>query len=144
MRALSIMQPWAGAILELGKDIENRSWGTRHHGVIALHAGLKLDGPVALPGGELELLCGMGPAWVRGAVVGVAELVECTRDHASKWAVPGAVHWVLRSPITLPMPVPCKGSLGLWVLPADVEAAVLRQLDLAKALPNPAQAVRHA
>jgi len=38
MKALSIKQPWVHAILREGKDIENRTWTTKHRGWIALHA----------------------------------------------------------------------------------------------------------
>jgi len=40
-RALSIRQPWAYAILHLGKDIENRPWRTNFRGPLLIHASLK-------------------------------------------------------------------------------------------------------
>jgi len=36
--ALSIRQPWAAAILHLGKRIENRTWNTSRRGEFLLHA----------------------------------------------------------------------------------------------------------
>ncbi|MFL6864136.1 MAG: hypothetical protein ACJ8DZ_14170 [Allosphingosinicella sp.] len=36
--ALSIRQPWAHAILHLGKDIENRGRCHRHRGLTLIHA----------------------------------------------------------------------------------------------------------
>lgn len=39
MKALSIMQPWASAILHLGKRLENRGWqGCSYRGPLLLHA----------------------------------------------------------------------------------------------------------
>lgn len=38
MKALSIRQPWAWAILNADKDIENRDWRTNFRGRIAVHA----------------------------------------------------------------------------------------------------------
>src|ERR1700690_1312991 len=38
MRALSIKQPWVWAILNAGKDVENRTWTSKHRGWLALHA----------------------------------------------------------------------------------------------------------
>ncbi|MDD5394961.1 MAG: ASCH domain-containing protein [Thiothrix sp.] len=43
MKALSIQQPWAWAILNAGKDIENRDWYTPVRGRILIHAGKKID-----------------------------------------------------------------------------------------------------
>ena len=34
MKALSIRQPWAWAIINAGKDIENRQWPTKFRGSI--------------------------------------------------------------------------------------------------------------
>ena len=36
--ALSVRQPWAWALLFGGKDVENRTWSTRHRGRIWIHA----------------------------------------------------------------------------------------------------------
>lgn len=44
------------------------------------------------------------------------------------WAARGQYHWRLANVRALPEPVPCKGALGLWTLPDDVEAAVAAQL----------------
>jgi hypothetical protein len=40
--ALSIRQPWAHAVLHLGKDVENRDWRypPTHRGAVIVHAGL--------------------------------------------------------------------------------------------------------
>ena len=36
---LTIRQPWAWAIIYGGKDVENRSWLTKHRGPLLVHAG---------------------------------------------------------------------------------------------------------
>jgi hypothetical protein len=38
MKALSLRQPWAHAVLHLGKTIENRVWSTSFRGEFLLHA----------------------------------------------------------------------------------------------------------
>ncbi len=38
MRALSLRQPWAFAVLHLGKRIENRVWGSKYRGPFLIHA----------------------------------------------------------------------------------------------------------
>jgi len=37
MKAISLWQPWAWAILHAGKDVENRTWPTHHRGPLLLH-----------------------------------------------------------------------------------------------------------
>ena len=51
------------------------------------------------------------------------------RPGCSPWAIPGEYHWELGCVRPLPDPVPCKGRLGLWRLPEDVEKAVRAQLE---------------
>lgn len=154
MKALTIKQPWAWAIAAGGKDIENRSWATQHHGRLAIHAGSAWDGAGAMDdrvinavtaaGGQppkavrtlltdqvVELLRDKG-RFIPGAVIAVARLVDvCTAQSSctcGPWAVPGQCHWRLAVVRPLHTPVPCKGRLGLWDLPEAVKVAVLAQL----------------
>ncbi|MEV0994617.1 ASCH domain-containing protein [Nonomuraea sp. NPDC050202] len=158
MKALSVRQPYAWAIAHGGKDIENRSWGAGYRGPLAIHAGARWDEDGATDKRILRALHQfgdrftpplrverLGPTAVRllrdgqltaGAVVAVArvELVcigqrGCGCD--SPWTVQGQYHWRLRDVQPLSAPVPCKGRLGLWDLPDDVEAEVMSQLALA-------------
>lgn len=80
-----------------------------------------------------------------GAVIAVAEVTACHHSdecmHAeylvspgqptgcSPWAVRGQWHIELANVRPLAEPVPCRGKLGLWRLPDDVEAAVRAQLE---------------
>jgi hypothetical protein len=41
---------------------------------------------------------------------------------------PGRYAWLLEDVRQLPTPVPCRGALGLWQVPPDVEAMVRQQL----------------
>ena len=78
-----------------------------------------------------------------GAVIGVVDLVdvhwsgmECSRgatgcheyDLCFPWAQAYHHHLVLANPRPLATPVRARGLLGLWTLPADVEAQVLAQI----------------
>lgn len=56
-----------------------------------------------------------------------ATLAVCTREQIKRWYIEGNVAHVYDDVCVLPEPVPCKGALGYWQLPADVEAEVLRQ-----------------
>jgi hypothetical protein len=110
MRALSVRQPWAWAILYAGKDIENRLWQNQHClGTIAVHASAGLDRLDDLPHGvrrptsqELDR-----------SAVGVVDVVAVVEHHRSRW-FSGPLGWVLSNPRPLPRPIPCKGALGLW------------------------------
>ena len=152
MRALTVRQPFAWAIAVGGKDVENRSRGTRHRGLLAIHAGktvyrADLDEPRILHAIMMKEFEIEEPASRLGAVVAVAELYGChpcpdetglsgcmtaARNGrlCSEWAIEGQHHWRLRNVRPLPEPVPCKGALGLWRLPEDVERAVTGQLDV--------------
>jgi hypothetical protein len=50
------------------------------------------------------------------------------RSGCSSWAARGQWHIETDLLATLPEPVPCRGMLGLWRLPEDVEKAVRAQL----------------
>jgi len=125
MRALTVRQPWAWAIVSAGKDIENRSWPTKYRGWLAIHAAA---GPV----GDLDDLPRRvkrppSSALVRGAIVGLAYVDGMVDKSRSKW-FQGEWGWVLKNVRRLKEPVPCKGALSLWTVPAPVRRKVLRQL----------------
>lgn len=143
MKALTVRQPWAWALIHGGKDIENRSrnlFGV-HRGDVAIHASLTID-RAAL---EDPLI---GDAWhdaygwdIRngglletGRILGV---VEATGAHYSidgccdsPWAERSytraggsqrvdPVHLEVANPrsIGFAQPIYCRGRLGLWELP---------------------------
>ncbi len=129
MPCITIRQPWPWAMLNLGKDVENRSWGTKHRGPILIHASqwsrrgeiesnlvkafmdATLDAVLALkvPRGfgvdNLKSEC--------GGIVAAVTIVDCVQNHPSPWAIPGQWHWVLADARALPFHA-CKGRLGIW------------------------------
>ena len=110
-RAISIRQPWAYAILHLGKDVENRPMRTHYRGRILIQASLKVEKDEAR---ELKL----DPDELStGAIVGSVEIVDCIRGSKSKWANRGQWHWVLNNPRILAKPIPFKGALGFIRVP---------------------------
>jgi hypothetical protein len=58
VKALTIRQPWAWAIIYAGKNIENRSWNTKLRGTIAIHAGFSYVRDAELPRGVTPPLGG--------------------------------------------------------------------------------------
>lgn len=111
MKVLSIQQPWAWAICNAGKDIENRNWPTNFRGEFLIHAGKKYD-----PDGyeflrEFDII---PPSYEIhfGGIVGKATLVNCVTKHNSKWFF-GPYGFVLanRKPLDF---IPLKGQLGFF------------------------------
>jgi len=125
MRALSVLQPWAWAIIHAGKNIENRSWQNRYTiGTIAIHASKGV-----LPVDELppRVRRPQPDELVRSAIIGIVDVVDVVENHRSRW-FKGPLGWVLKDPRPLEKPIECKGALGLWELPRSIERRIMRQL----------------
>jgi hypothetical protein len=110
-KALSVRQPWAWAIIEGGKDVENRAWLTNYTGPLLIHASLQddLDGWHFLD--EMGFQLPVDPP--TGGIIGIVDLVNCVLGYESVWAQEGRWLWVLGNPRPLPF-VPYKGKLGLF------------------------------
>jgi hypothetical protein len=113
MKALTIRQPWAWAIIHGGKDVENRPRNCRFRGRFYVHAGLKLsDEGLEWIEGELGLAA---PAeFQHGVIIGTVELYDVVGDSDSPWAVTGSYHWLLRDPRPLARAIPARGRQGWW------------------------------
>lgn len=130
MKALTIRQPWAGAIAHGTKRVENRSWklpakqlGER----ILIHAGARPDKTAQVYGDHLD---------VYSAIIATAVVTDChySQDDigvcCSYWSFPNTYHWTLNQVVALPDPVPCKGRLGFWTPDPDVLAAIAAQTEV--------------
>ncbi len=146
MKAITVRQPWAWAIMHGGKDVENRTRNIAgsYRGPLVIHAGKALDPDefgsavdaldvigVTRPAGRVKDL-GFGVA------LGVVDLTarihhadECWDDYpvdpyysvygfCSKWAMPDQWHLTLANPRPFPEPIPYKGALGLWNFPDEL------------------------
>lgn len=124
MQAITIRQPWAWAIVQGAKDIENRSWNTRFRGTLAIHAGKGYDGFDGWPRGvdrcDRENLA-------FGAIIGVADIVDVVTRSRSKWYYPGNFGFVLKNARALKRPIACMGSLGVWKVPPRIVRAMRAQ-----------------
>lgn len=115
MKALSVRQPWASAIMSGVKRVENRSRSTTHRGTLAIHAAKRDDAP------------GLPDDLPRGAVIGTVEVVACVRHEDSPAELrddpyaTGPWLWVLADPRPFPEPVSYRGMLGLFDVPDDLE-----------------------
>lgn len=128
MKALTLTQPWAQLIADGRKKIETRSWQPVLRGQIAIHAA---KGWTAADRDCAEAF-GYEPATLtRGAIVAVARISHCFPTlyaHPSQEEAefgnytPGRYAWFLSDVRALPTPMPCKGALGLWDIPTEIEA----------------------
>ena len=123
MRALTVKQPWAWAILYAGKDIENRGWRTRYRGPLVIHSGARLHEARKMPRGARAV----PDDFVFSAMLGVVELVDVVERSRSKW-FEGPFGWVLRNPRPFSRPIPCPGRLGLWQPTPSQLRAIVRRL----------------
>src|SRR3972149_1615669 len=82
-RVLSIRQPWAWAISEGRKKVENRTWRTSYRGVVYIHASLKLERD-ALKWLSSKPRVRPPRQFVFGAVVAVAVLSDVVTRRTAK------------------------------------------------------------
>ena len=121
VKALSIRQPWAWAVIFAGKDIENRSWQAINHGLavrgpIAVHAAKGMtkseyEGAASFMA-SIGVECPPAADLWRGAVIGTVEVVDVVRESASPWFF-GPRGLVLRNPQSF-CPSPVLGALGYF------------------------------
>jgi hypothetical protein len=147
MKAITVRQPWAWAIMHGGKLIENRTglgmWQPAVGRRVAIHAGKEWS----RRGEESRLIAlayggarsyrpprPTSPGIVLAGVIGTVRVVDVHREHGgccqpwgeSSYAPVGGpvrvdvVHLVLEDPRSCD-PIPCRGALGLWTLPEDVQ-----------------------
>lgn len=143
VKAVSLWNPWAGAITLGWKVFETRSWYTKHRGALAIHAAKTKKHMHLLPeklrgaGDEAAL----GPAlglflWPFGAIVCLVDLVDCLPaavvapslgrrelawgDYSGRrWA------WKFANIRILARPVACVGRQKMWnLLPETADAAM--------------------
>lgn len=100
MKALSIRQPWADAIIYCGKDIENRTWNTKLRGRILVHAAKTVDQEA--PEWVWSMVREFSPDIpLLGGIIGSVEVVDVVEKSDSKWFM-GPKGFVLKNPKPLP------------------------------------------
>ncbi len=115
LRALSLKQPWAWLVVNGFKNIENRTWQTKHRGPLLIHASRSLDLLTPTVHEEMRREYGvvLPEQFQLGGIIGVVDVVDCVRKHPSKWKFRGSWGWVLENPRRLPFRE-CKGFVGLF------------------------------
>jgi len=123
---ISILQPYAWLIVHGHKDIENRAWSTPFRGRILIHAGKTYsrrthDAYAAEMAEDFGLDLPRFEDMPLGGIVGSATIVDCVREHASRWKVLGSWGFVLTDQRVHPF-VPYRGQLGVFRVPDSVLA----------------------
>lgn len=147
MKALTLTPEWAWAVCHLGKRVENRTWKPTASMIgqtIALHAGKArpdwsavdlmagcagwsvrtFDHGYRKPG--ISLRAPDRDALTRGAIVATFRLVRThavAKANCVGWEC-GPICWDIADVQVLARPVPCKGALGMWTVPADIAEQV--------------------
>jgi hypothetical protein len=124
MKAISVQQPWAWAILHAGKDLENRQVRFKYRGPLLIHAPLHLRAQDRMPPGVRQPKMDELPC---GVVLDIVDLVDVVNHARSKWWG-GKYALSLRNPRRLKKPIPCKGVRGLWTPSPSLIRAVKGQL----------------
>ncbi len=143
MKAISVRQPWAWAILFAHKDVENRTRNIAgsYRGPLVIHAGLAefekhnmaSRALRAAHGSEVPTVVDFGAALGIVGLAGVHHFGECVMtatyhcddceqvSACSRWAEQANVwHLELANPRPFPEPIPYRGALGLWEFPDDL------------------------
>lgn len=145
MKAITVRQPWAWAIMHGGKDVENRTRNIAgsYRGPLVIHAGLAEFEKHNMASRALRKAHGGEVPTVLdfGAALGVVDLIDThaapccpgrmivvvryTRawndpETCSPWAEPNSHHLTLANPRPFPEPIPYKGALGLWNFPDEL------------------------
>lgn len=142
MKALTIKQPWAQLIAYGIKDIENRTRPTNYRGRIAIHAGMTVSFERLVVGltpfqldrvafhnltcldadlAQKDLLMSPVSAWLKSAIIGEVEIVDCVIGHPSIWAERAPrgektiYNWVLKNAILYEEPIlNVSGKQSFW------------------------------
>lgn len=143
MRGLTLQQPWASLMALGAKRIETRSWKCSHTGPVAIHSSANFPTKLrqimfrepfrsvmaSQPLNRLPL----------GKIVAVGRLVKVVPVDEIDFGIKdqemafgdygeGRFAWVFRDIVALPEPIPFKGMLNLWIVPAKPLAALQAQL----------------
>jgi hypothetical protein len=116
VKALTVCQPHAWAIIHGDKRVENRTWPSNHRGLLLIHSGKSRERlrctryPGQPPDSELAF----------GALIGLVFMYGCGRPEqfTSPYAEGPWCH-AFSEVVPLAEPVPWRGTLGYFDVPLD-------------------------
>ncbi len=99
------------------KTIENRTWNTKYRGPLLIHASMSFEGNAIDHwswdfGMLIQAFPVMEDAYVRGVIVGIADLVNVVQQSSDDWFI-GPYGFVLANARPIE-PIPYKGALKLF------------------------------
>jgi hypothetical protein len=118
MKCLSVRQPWAWLIVAGWKNIENRTWSTKHRGQLLIAASMAMTradydaSRIFVDSIHDDLAMPAYEDLPRGGIVGEVTLLDCVREHHSPWFT-GPVGWVLDDACQCTL-IPWSGRQGLF------------------------------
>ncbi len=151
LKALSVKLPWAWLMFpdlvhwtsenRTPKDIENRDYATTWRGTIGIHCSKRIErediyqAEMLIKERNLQIKIPTLAEFQKyaGKIIGTVDIVDCIDtatlsklSAVSVWLV-GRYGWVLKAPISLPEPIPHRGSISpiLW----DVQPEGLLQIN---------------
>jgi hypothetical protein len=115
MKAISISQPMAWAVFH-GKDVENRKKAANVRGRVMIHASktFNMQHYNWLVNNRLckDIPSPDSPAFIRGAVIGEVDIVDCVKEYSSPWKLSGLYGFILSNPSEYEKSLPCKGKVA--------------------------------
>jgi len=122
MKAITIYQPYAYAIVAGLKRYETRPRRTNIRGRVAVHAA---KGGPRFVTAALDSALPESMKLDYGAVIGMVEIVDCVpveevmhtlteREQVLGDYSPGRFAWVLQNPVMFDTPIPARGKQGWW------------------------------
>ena len=139
MRALTLHQPWASLIVIGAKATETRSWAAPRWlwgNIFGIHAGKREDRAFRETDPDVVDLLGCEPT-PKGAIVAIARLKDCIPtersipgfqdEHFGDFSA-GRFAWRLTDVQPLVEPLPLTGHQGLWTIPPELVAVIMRNL----------------
>lgn len=125
-----------GGIRGLGKICRHDPFSSvlREHGVMNERGFIRAG---AMPRGAIVAVAELVSVWKTHLIPDVLTLEWGTRDGTWRMTpqerafgdyTPGRHAWLLAEVRRLPEPIPCKGALSLWEVPAEVETQIAAQI----------------
>jgi len=125
IKAITVKQPWAWAIFNVGKDIENRSWPTNYRGPLVIHAALNFhpEGYMFLKENQRRFDTPIPNRFDfhLGHLMGMVNVVDCVLEHDSFWKHNNQFGFVLENPHEFKWKKKVRGNLGIWNLSPTTE-----------------------
>jgi hypothetical protein len=154
VKALSLTQPWAHLVMLGAKQWETRSWKAFHRGEIAIHASKNYPNwarnyEINRHFKEALVRASSRPNDVIGKIIAIATLTDCrpTTDFWIEEMYPASDRAVVISDAEAAFgnfeagryafklenvrpvkPIECKGALGLWTVPPEIEHAIRQEV----------------